>query len=113
MPTPGNGVDDVEKAIHEEIERMRKEPVGDAELEKFKTRARASMIRGLSSNMGMAQTLAKFQDISGDWRNLFRQYERIQQISAEDIQRVATEYLVPRNRTTIKLVTQETDAPSE
>ena len=113
IPAAGHTADDVEKEILAEIERIKNEAVSEDELNKIKTRSRASMIRGLSSNMGMARQLTFFQDITGDWRNLFRQVERVQQITAEDIQRVAQEYLTKKNRTTGKLVTTEKKLPTE
>ena len=104
IPAAGKTADDVETEILGEIERLKKEPVTEEELNKVKTRSRASVIRGLSSNMGMARQLVFFEDITGDWRDLFHQVERIQEITPEDVQRVAQEYLIRKNRTTAKLV---------
>ena len=69
------------------------------ELEKAKTRARANLIRQLASNQGLAAQLAFYEVISGDWRNLFKQLDKIDQVRAEDIQRVAEKYFTTKNRT--------------
>ena len=82
-----------------EIERLKKEPVSEAELTKAKTRARAALIRSLASNNGLAQELAYYQVITGDWRNLFTRLERIDAVTINDIQRVANAYFTTQNRT--------------
>jgi predicted Zn-dependent peptidase len=100
------------EAIYAEIERLKTEPVTKEELEKAKTRARANLIRQLNSNMGMAIQLTYFEVVTGDWRNLFRQIDRINAVTAEDIQRVAQEYFTAKNRTIGFLVTEgEESAP--
>ena len=43
--------------------------------------------------------LAIYQTRYGDWRELFRSVDRIDQVSKADIRRVAKQSLVPTNRT--------------
>ena len=54
VPTPGHTPEEVQAAIRDEIERLKKEDVTDDELEMVKTRAKANLIRGLDSNQGLA-----------------------------------------------------------
>lgn len=98
-----------EEAIYEEIEKLKSEPVLPEELEKAKTRIRAGLIRELDSNSGMAGELTFYEVITGDWRNLFRELDKIENVTAEDIQRVAGEYFISKNRTVglIETVTTE------
>lgn len=91
--------DELTRAIDEEIERLKTEPVPDRELQKAKNQLDADFVRGLASNMGLASQLAYYQLVAGDWRYLLRWRERVRQITAADIQRVARKYLVPQNRT--------------
>ncbi|MDH7599137.1 MAG: pitrilysin family protein [Sedimentisphaerales bacterium] len=105
LPARGHTNEECEQAIWEQIERLKREPVTDEELQKAKTRARAALIRQLGSNMGLARNLAYYQVITGDWRNLFRQLDRIRKVSADDIQRVAEQTFVERNCTTAYLKT--------
>ncbi len=88
-----------EEAIYEEIEKLKNELVSAEELAKAKTRARASLVRQLASNSGLAAQLTFYHVLTGDWRNLFRQLDKIDNVTAEDIQRVAKEYFTTRNRT--------------
>ena len=99
VPARGRTNQECEEAIDTEIERLKSELVSPEELAKAKTRARASLVRQLASNSGLAAQLTFYQVISGDWRNLFRQLDKIDKVTAEDIQRVAGEYFTTRNRT--------------
>ena len=88
-----------EEAIYEEIEKLKTELVRPEELQKAKTRIRADLIYELRSNRGLASQLTFYQVVTGDWRNLFRQTERIEKVTAEDIKRVANEYFTDKNKT--------------
>jgi predicted Zn-dependent peptidase len=107
VPSVGHTNDEVAKAIDEELERLRTEPVSDEELDGVKARARAQLLRRLSSNQGMAWLLTDFQVLNGDWRELFRYVEHIESVTAEDIMRVADETLVRRNRIVGEVETEE------
>ncbi len=98
-PMPGHKPEEVGNAIHAEIERLKKEDISDEELRMVKTRAKANLIRSLDSNDGLAQNLAVFQTLYGDWRELFRSVDRINAVTKADIRRVANTVFVPTNRT--------------
>jgi predicted Zn-dependent peptidase len=99
VTSQGHTAEECESAIYDEIERLKNEPVAPEELKKAKTRARADLIRELDSNSGIAGQLAFYQAVTGDWRNLFRRLDRINAVTAEDIRRVAKEYLIAKHRT--------------
>ncbi len=112
IPAAGRSVEELEKAIYEELERLQNEPVAPEELEAFKTRSRASLLRSLNSNEGLANLLASFEAMTGDWRNLFRQLDRIDKLTGEDLMRVARQYFVKRNRT-VGYLTRPSAAPQK
>ncbi len=99
VPAQGKTNEECLAAIDEEIARLKKDAVGDEELKAVKNRARADLIRGLSSDAGMADQLTFFQAITGDWRNLFKQLDKINAVTVADIQRVANTVFVNSNRT--------------
>jgi predicted Zn-dependent peptidase len=99
FPLPGHKPDQMADAIHAEIERIKKEDISDEELKMIKTRAKANLIRGLGNNEGLAFQLGLYQARYGDWRELFRQVDRIDKVSKADIRRVANQTFVPTNRT--------------
>jgi predicted Zn-dependent peptidase len=88
-----------EEAIYAEIDKLKNEQVLPEELAKAKTRSRASLIRQLDSNSGLASQLTFYNVITGDWRNLFKQLDDIDKVTADDIQRVAKQYFTTKNQT--------------
>ncbi|HUC30315.1 MAG TPA: pitrilysin family protein [Candidatus Acidoferrum sp.] len=99
FPLPGHTPQEVADAIHAEIDRLKKEDISDDELKMIKTRSKANLIRGLAENEGLATQLATYQRRYGDWRELFRSVDRIDQVTKADIRRVANEIFVDTNRT--------------
>jgi predicted Zn-dependent peptidase len=103
VPLPGHTPDEMRDAIHKELNRLKNEDVSDAELERFKTRARADLLRGLGDNEGLAHQLAEYQTRFGDWRQLFRELDKINAVNKADIRRVANKIFTADNRTTARI----------
>ncbi len=101
---------DLEAGIYEEIDRIVNEGITSQELDGFKTRARASFIKGLESNGGIAGQLCYAETVLGDWRELFRQLDRIDAVTPADVQRVAGEIFEKSNRTVGIIATVEDDS---
>ena len=99
FPLPGHKPEEMAEAIHSEIERLKKEDISDDELKMIRTRAKANLLRGLSSNEGLASELALYQSRYDDWRELFHQVENLDKVSKADIRRIANQTFVPTNRT--------------
>jgi predicted Zn-dependent peptidase len=99
VPTQGNTPDTLANAIHEEIEKLKTTDISDDELRMIKTRGKADLIRGLGDNEGLAQQLGTYQGMMGDWRELFRNEERLEKVTKADVRRVAAKTFVPNNRT--------------
>ncbi len=106
VPLPGHTTEEIQKAIHEEIEKLKTQDVTDEELEMFKTRTKADLIRGLASNEGLAQQLATYQTRYGDWRELFRYLDRVDKVTKADIRRVSNNVFSETNRTVGVIQTQ-------
>jgi len=99
VPLPGHKPEEMADAIHVEIDRLKKDDISDEELKMIKTRSKANLIRGLADNEGLATQLATYETRYGDWRELFRSVDRIDQVTKADIRRVANEVFVDTNRT--------------
>ena len=96
----------MQQAFHEQIEKLKTQDVTDDELQMFKTRTKADLIRGLASNEGLAQQLAYYQTRYGDWRELFRYLDRVDKVTKADIRRVANQAFKDENRTVGIIETQ-------
>lgn len=103
----------VQTAIREQIARLSSEDVSDEELDRFKTRAKTNLLRGLQDNQGLGFQLATAQQLYGDWRELFRRVDAYEAVTKADIRRVAAKTFIASNRTVAMIVheTPGADAP--
>ena len=99
VPSAGHTPQEVGDAIHAELEKLKNEEVTDEELQSVKTRAKADLIRQLADNQGLAFQLGTAQARYADWRQLFRDIDRIEKVTKADIRRVAGKTFVSTNRT--------------
>ncbi len=95
---PGKEVMEVEKALEQELERLKREPVGEHELEKAKNQLEADFVYGQDSIFYQAMLLARYEVARG-WRKIDDYLLSIRKVSPKDIQRVANRYLLSDNRT--------------
>ncbi len=103
-PKEGVSTVDVEAAIYEELEKLATVLVDDTELTKIKNNIDADYIWASYTNFGLAYRLATTQNMTRDWRNLFRLREKLLAVTAEDIKRVAGKYLAESKRTVATLI---------
>jgi len=99
VPNMGKTVAENEEAIYGILDRLKTGKVDDETLQRVKTKVRAGVIRQLDSNAGLASTLTYYHVNYGDWRVLFKSIDIIGAVTADDVQRVAREYFVPKQRT--------------
>jgi predicted Zn-dependent peptidase len=109
VPLPGHTPAQMRDAIHMEINKLKTADVTDAELQMFKTRSRADLLRGLANNQGLANALSEYQTRYGDWRELFLQLDKVDKVTKADIRRVASQVFVVSNRTSAEI---DTEAPA-
>ncbi|MCP4685502.1 MAG: insulinase family protein [bacterium] len=109
MPAQGHTNLECEQDIFEGIKFLQENVIPDEDVEEIKARAKAAFIAGggfgggLNSNIGLAMQLAAFETDTGNWRNLFTELDRINAVTAEDIQRVAKEYFTEDNRNVVMM----------
>ncbi len=112
VPTPGHTTTELQQGFREQIEKLKTQDVTDEELQMFKTRTKADLLRGLASNEGLAQQLAYYQTRYGDWRELFRYLDRVDKVTKADIRRVANQAFQDENRTVGVIETKNASAGS-
>lgn len=103
---PKEGVDPqkCEKAIYEELDRMKNSPVSDQELEKAKNFRLAEFYRQVRTINGRANTIGTYEVFFGDHNKLFDAAKNYSAVSKEDVQRVAKEYFGANHRTVATLL---------
>ncbi|MEA2603849.1 MAG: hypothetical protein QOF89_4841 [Acidobacteriota bacterium] len=113
LAVPAFGVTNqqVQAALREELEKLKREDVTDEEMARFKARSKASLVRALRSNQGLASSLAEYQRLYGDWRELFRFIDRLDKVTKADIRRVAGATFQEPNRTVAMIVNKPGNKP--
>ncbi len=99
VPGLGHTVAENEKELDTIIANLKKEKVDEAALARVKTRTRATLIRQLDDNAGLAQLLATYYGNYGDWKKLFTDLDEVDKVTADDVQRVVRTWFTTDNRT--------------
>lgn len=101
-----SGVDPtkVEAALYEELARVAKDGITEAELIKARNQQVAAFYRSLKTIAGKANLLGQFEIYHGDHRKLFTAVEELEKVTAADVQRVAAQYFGETNRTVGTLI---------
>ncbi|MBP1689824.1 MAG: peptidase domain protein [Deltaproteobacteria bacterium] len=101
---PGKTAKQLAAAIEVEIAKLRDRAPDERELRKAKNILQADYVRGLSSVSGKANQLGFYEIVFGDYREMFKEVDRVEAVTAADVQRVARTYLIDAERTTVELV---------
>jgi predicted Zn-dependent peptidase len=98
-PAQGHTIEDNQQALDDVLTRLSTQKVDDATMARVKTKVRAGVIAQLDSNPGLASLLTRYHAGYGDWRKLFTSIDEVAKVTAADVQRVAAQYFVKKNRT--------------
>ena len=97
--SPAEGkLEDVRDVLLKTIETMGETPFTADEIDRAKLRSQRSSEQLMTSAAAMASALSSASAL-GDWRLLFLQRDRVQEVTVDDVNRVAKMYFVPHNRT--------------
>jgi predicted Zn-dependent peptidase len=98
-PALGHTVEENESALGELLGTFKARKIDARTLDRVKIKARASVIRRLDNNEGLASLLTANYAAYGDWRKLFTSLDDLDKVTAEDVERVAQQYLVTPSQT--------------
>jgi zinc protease len=104
QPKQGVEPEKCEKAIYEELDRLKNEPVTDQELEKAKNFRLAEFYRQVRTISGRANTIGTYEVFFGNYQKLFDAAKNYSAVTKDDVQRVAKQYFGANNRTVATLV---------
>ena len=110
-PAPGQDVQAVEQAIHEQIERLKTELVTQQELDRIKAQVVANAVYELDSVFYQAMQIGQLETVGLGWRRADEYVERVRQITAEQVREVARKYFVDNGLTVAVLEPQSLAAP--
>ncbi len=89
---------EVAAAMADALQDVLTSPVTGEEVERARQARTASMERLFNDSRAIALQLSEWGAM-GDWRLFFVHRDRLREVTAEDVQRVAVSYLKPSNRT--------------
>ncbi len=93
--------EDAERSLLAELKKMQDAPVNAAELEKAKNQLVTNKLRERETNNGKALALGEAAVLLGDANRVNTDIERLQAVTAADVQRVMRQYFTDSNRVVI------------
>ncbi len=104
VPRSPNSTDDIEVAVYSELDSLQRTPPTNRELQRIRNQLEAGEFRRLTSNLGLALQLAGSTSSFGDWRQTFGFAQRLAEVEAEDVRRVARLFFTSEHRTVATVV---------
>ena len=92
-------VADLEKAIYEEIEKVKKEGITGRELQKIKNQKLMQFYSQIETINGKSNNIGTYELFFGDYKKMFNAPAEYEKVTIEDVKRVANEYFKKSNRT--------------
>lgn len=92
-----------EEILLNEIRKLRDKPVSRREIERIKRLGRREFMDRMRSNEDLASSLATFE-VQVGWRYLKSYPDRMEEVTPEDIMRVAKKYLRVEDRTSVYVI---------
>lgn len=105
---PGKTIDEVERALYEEVEKIKKHAPTEREVQKAKNQIEAEFIMAQDSVFFQAEILGMFEMV-GDWRLKDKYLEGMRRVTPENVRQVAKKYLVEDKRTVGILIPQTSE----
>jgi predicted Zn-dependent peptidase len=109
---PDKDPKEVEKLIYADLERLKKQPVTDLELEKVRMLVRRAGVEQLESTQGRATNLGESTVFYNDPNLVNTWPEKYMAVTKAKIQEVAKKYFVVSNRTVVTTVPKEAPEPA-
>ena len=106
--SPGQRPADVEAALIEELERLKREPVSNEELQRTKNQFARDYIIGRITNSQKAAHLAHAAVIHDDITTADGEFDVFMNVSKEDVQRVAQTYFTDTSRLVLTILPRGT-----
>lgn len=96
-------VGEAQKSIYGEMWRMRNRVVSAADLEKAKNQVMKGYVDKLKTVHGKAESLAYSEIYFSDYSMFFKDLDRYNEVTVEEVQKVAQKYLVPEKSSLVVL----------
>jgi zinc protease len=102
---------DVEAAIYDEIERVKKDGVADWEIQKAKNTTRRNFVNSMQSSLSRAINLSVWTVYYNDPNLINTRLDKVSAVTKADVLRVANKFLTAANRTVVITTPKRAAAP--
>lgn len=89
----------LEKAIYEELEKIKKDGITETELQKIKNQKLMEFYGQVETINGKSNNIGTYEVFFGDYKKMFDAPAAFNKVTADDIKRVAAKYFTKINRT--------------
>lgn len=93
-PVQGKTLPALEKALAAEVQKLRDEPVAEEELQRVKAQVLAQHVYQLDSMFYQAMQIGTAETVGLGWRKVGEYVDKVNAVTAEQVQKVAQKYLV-------------------
>jgi zinc protease len=90
---------DLEKAIYEELEKIKKDGINENELQKVKNQKVMEFYSQVETINGKSNNIGTYEVFFGDYRKMFDAPALFNKVTADDIKKAANKYFTKANRT--------------
>jgi zinc protease len=95
---PGKPLAQIDKVIQAEISKIQKTSASKVEIDRAKSQLRAGYLLSYRDIGSQARQLGNDETTSGDYQFTDKYLANVQKVTAADVQRVASKYLIPSKR---------------
>ncbi len=99
VTNPGKKVEDLENAVYEELEKIKKTGITEKELQKIKNQKLMDFYGQLETINGKSNNIGTYEVFFGDYRKMFEAPSYYNKVTVADIKRVANRYIKKSTRT--------------
>jgi len=107
VPAQGKTMTELAQAVMAQIERLQQQPVSEQALTRIQNQLIAEEVFDKDSMSHQAILLGILESVGLSWRLADQLIDNIKQVTPEDIQRVASTYLISKNLTFAELVPEQ------
>lgn len=107
VPVKGTTVKSLENALLEQLKLLKEHPVEKKELDRIKAQVIASSVYEKDSNFYQAMQLGMLDTVGVGWQKGEAYVEKVKAITAEQIQAVASRYLIEDHLTVVHMQVEE------
>jgi zinc protease len=104
VPAQGYTVKQAEQALRKEIQALHEKPVTQAELDRIKAQVVASNVYERDSIFYQAMQIGVYETVGLGWKRIDDYVNKIQAVTAEQVQSVAKKYLIEDKLTLAELI---------